>query len=583
MILLFVVLFHFSAPLVAISFPYQRERIWCEEASSDDVLVSIGSQYLYTDCVMYAIPYVNLTAKPCPIKLMNITETDNNCYQLFSHNNSIQTLNIKVIQPPTLIQTDTEVVQTLQPFNGQVFTLQCPLIGVPRLEYSWTVPISPQQFMVITTDKLNVLKNGVGASEALGDFTITSDQYPASLSVDYYSDYGIDGEYHCTGKNKFGQKTILVAEVNNGSLCVSGRYQQFKHNLRLELEENHKVSLTQMGTNVTLTCRLAPFSSNIIMAWILTSNLPYIKSLCTDALDKYPYIETGRKYRENNQLESGGDKNLEEPRCIKANSLIIQDFQPEDGLQYSCVAQVCPAANNSELTVRTVAVTSDTNTVRRYRWIFSSLSVPLVAGVIITLSVCIMMYLNKVKIVRWYIAWRREEPKGNFEFDVFICTPEEYKEDFVAEVNREVINYANNFRVLWSESAECNLAGATHYTNATRILEKCRKFVFIVDERFKDCWFSAQLVELVTEKSSVENINIILPVKWCNEAVVPKDLMAYRYVERVFGRECFREIEDFIEGRRVRTKTRRRTTYTHRVTFYSSHPHNEHASPLIDV
>ena len=199
------------------------------------------------------------------------------------------------------------------------------------------------------------------------------------------------------------------------------------------------------------------------------------------------------------------------------------------------------------------------------------------------LSVCIMMYLYKVKIVRWYIAWRREEPKGNFEFDVFICTPEEYKEDFVSEVNREVINYANNFRVLWSESAGCNLAGATHYTNAIRILRKCRKFVFIVDERFQDCCFSRQLVELVTEKSSVENINIILPVKWCDKAVVPRDLMVYRYVERVFGRECYGEIEDFIEGRRVRTKTRRRTTYTHRVMFYQSRSFNEHASLLIDV
>lgn len=580
MFLLLFILFHFSAPLIAISHPYERERIWCEEASSDDVLVRMGSQYLNTDCVMYAIPYINLTAKPCPIKLTNITEMDNNCYQLFSHNNTIQTLNIKVIQPPTLIQTVTGVAQTLQPFNGEVFTLHCPLYGIPRLEYSWTVPVSPQQFMEINTDKLNVLKNEMGAAEALGNFTITSDLYPASLSVDYYSAYGIDGEYHCTGKNEFGQKTILVAEVNNGSLCVSGNYRQFKK--RLDLEENHKVSLTNIGTNVTLTCRLAPFSSNIRMAWILTSNLPYIKSLCTDTLNKYPYIVTGERYREVSQLESGGDKSLEEPRCIKANSLIIQEFKPEDDLQYSCVAQVCSAANNSELTVRTVAVTSDTNTIRRYRWIFSAISLPLVAGVIITVSVCIIMYLYKVKIVRWYIAWKREEPKRNFEFDVFICTPEEYKEDFVAEVNREVINYANNFRVLWSESAECNLAGATHYTNATRILKKCRKFVFIVDERFQDCCFSRQLVELVTEKSSVENVNIILPVKWCGKAVVPRDLMVYRYVERVRGRECFREIEDFIEGRRARTKTRRRTTYTHRVMFYS-HSHNEHASPLINV
>ena len=228
MFLLFAVLFHFSAPLTAISFPYQRERMWCEETNSDDVLVSMGSQYLNTDCVMYVIPYVNLIAKPCPIKLTNITETDNNCYQLFSHNDSIQTLNIKVLQPPTLIQTDTGVVRTLQPFNGEVFTLKCPLYGIPRLEYSWTVPVSAQQYMVINTDKLNVLKNGVDALEALGDFTITSDLYPASLSVDYYSHYGIDGEYHCTGKNKFGQKSILVAEVNNGSLCVSGRYRQLK-------------------------------------------------------------------------------------------------------------------------------------------------------------------------------------------------------------------------------------------------------------------------------------------------------------------------------------------------------------------
>ena len=526
---------------------------------TDSKLVAQLDTYSDTECVYYVIPYRSLAAFQCPFTVTRMSEADNNCYTFFYPNGTILTINLKMRQAPRLYEAG--ILLSTQPFNGQPIFLLCPLYGTPTLSYNWTIPINGYNLTDLGPALLYEQKNSDsdGFGTQASNLFFDEEGCPSGLQILYSQDLNIDGAYYCSGSNEYGTETVLVTIINNDFLCVSSSNLAFDSasNRVLELEDQRKVSPGEIGTNITVTCRLVPFSSNVNMFWIRTVDLELIP-ICSGGINSNPYVlNTDSKYSVSSVMESLDTSNYHGPNCTKALSLTIHSFMESDEIQYSCLADICsPGVTGSRLHEK-VSVSGDKEVTKDLIWILSFVSVPVI-GIAVSLVVAgILIYVYKVRLIRWYIAWKREEPIGPFEYDVFVCTPEEYNGDFVDEVRSELIDKLSGVRVMWLEHDMFNLAGRNHYVNACQLIGRCRKFVFVVDTRFQECFFCKLMTELVVEESSVKNWNIILPVKWYPDSCVPGDLLVYRYVDRVDA--CFlSEIECFIQSKGVTNRNERR-------------------------
>ena len=560
---------------------------YCDTASK---LVPPGDRYSDTECLYYVTPYKSLTAFHCPFIVARMSENDNNCYTFYYTNGSELTINIKMEQKPTHLQIGQE--HSTGPFNGETLYLLCPLYGTPPLNYTWTIPINGINYTGFNPALLARLKNTdeIGYGDEIGDqlsniyFSgLYEPDCPAGIEILYKLDLLLDGYYYCTGTNEYGTETVLVTLINNGFLCISSSNLAFgsAQVRNLGLGRNYKVSPEEIGGNITVTCKLAPFSSNVNMFWVKTMDVDGIGLFCSDENNSNPYsLITDSKYTINSRMESQFDANNEGPNCTKALSLTIHRFEKSDETQYTCVADICSSKGKGDRLYKTIVVSGDSDTIASLMWIFSFLSVPLVFIAVSLLTAGVLMYVYKVRLIRWYIAWKREEPIGQFEYDVFVCTAEEYKREFVEEVHSELIERLTDVRVFWSEHDHFNLAGRNHYVNACELLTRCRKFVFVVDSRFENCFFCKQMMELAIEKSSVKNWNMILPVKWYPDSPVQESLLVYRYVERLGDTNCIREIENFIKSRQAPNRNERNVVIGYEMAEFNDAV-NDLDAPLI--
>ncbi|KAI6654974.1 hypothetical protein LOD99_2852 [Oopsacas minuta] len=475
-----------------------------------------------------------------------MSELDNNCHVFYSSNGTVSIINLKMQQPPTLFGVTIGTVTS--PFNDDVFFLYCPLYGQPALSYNWSIPIAGAVWHL----NITTLADYKDSNEFSSGFLSSVYMYancPSAVQILYDVKIGFEGAFHCTGTNEFGSKTVLVTILTDSNVCVTQQNPIFSNssNRIFQLESNRKVLAEEIGGNITVDCKFTPFSKDIILFWVRTGNLSKISNICTSTPD--PYILTSDdKYTITDELVSENSNFPGTPNCTKSLSITIHEFHLSDEGAYSCVAVLCTTGFPPKVSSRDIEITGDRETRTLLIWLFSLISLPVLLIIISLVTAGILMYLNKVRLIRWYIAWKIEDPIGQFEYDAFICTPEEYDHQLVTEVT-EVFEDLQNIRILWSEHDQCILAGRSHVENAVEIMEKCKKFIFIVDTKFVDCFFCKQLVELVVEKSSVKNWNIILPVKWYQHSIVPDELLVYRYVDREDNQDYLKEISSFMEGR----------------------------------
>ena len=475
-------------------------------------------------------------------------------------------MNIKLALPPTNIDWDVN----RQPFNGDWITLICPLYGTPELDYTWNIPINHQQYPGMNSEKLNQL---IFTRDRENNGTILSQlRYfkfrpacPTGLFVNYYDYHNIDGDYYCTGRNSFGSQTALVANVNNGSVCLSPQNFAFYKagELIIELQREYKVTAGEIGGDVNLTCKVLPFASHLRVGWMRASDegdVEDVGGLC-EGSGGLQTLSPDTKY----------NTRYTQHKCTKVSSLIIHNFDESDIGKYVCVAQLCLESAARNLAKKSTEVSSDTDTQVEMEWVFSLTAVPVLTIIATSVVLGILIYVNKLRLIRWYIAWRREEPSGDFEYNVFLCIPEEYDGELIGQLRDEILYQMGEVRVLWQENEDCDLIGLNHYVRALEVMKKCKKFIFIVNERFEHCFFCKQMVDLVTEKSRVKNWNIILPIKWTDTTIVPRDLMVYRYVEREKGMEYLREIDSFLKGRPVINRNRKSTINYPQVLFSKSY------------
>ena len=574
MLLLFIILLIRLLSANLISKYCNRDQVlnytWCD--GGETILVARGSWYLEKECDFYFIPYENLNATLCPLSILNMTSDDNKCYRLFYPNGTFRTLNIQMEEAPSILKINTETMIT--PFNGEVVLLYCPLYGFPSLEITWSIPFNyTERFDVLSHSRINNPKStqdGGDDDKALdsilgnihtGDEDDICDLY---LEIFYKWFVRLEGDYYCTGRNKFGNRTVFVANINNGSLCLSSEnsdYLRFE-NLLIELQPVYKVSEDKIGGNVTIICKLLPYTRNVRVGWMKTEHMGSRIDICPGANATHGLLRNDDKYTVREWSESG--KKEEGPKCTKVISLTIHAFKSSDRGEYSCVAQIC--SNNissTKINSKSTRITGDNLNIKTDVWVFSLTALPVLTMLILLVVAGILIYAYRYRIIRWYIAWRREEPKGNFEFEIFICMAEEYDANLIADVKREIVDKAisSDSSVLWSENEDCNIIGLNHYVNAVMLLEKCRKFIFVVNDNFGHCFFCRQMVELATEKSSGKNWNIILPIKWTADAIVPVELMRYRYIERETSSDYFHKIENFLTGRSESDRNRTRRDY----------------------
>ena len=538
---------------------------WCSALDSETVIVMAGGEYTDAECSVYVLPSKSLTAIQCPLNISQMSANDSNCYRVFYNNGSIRNINIELSLSPTYIDVGRKVSR--EPFNGESITLICPLFGVPELNYTWSIPINGQQYSGMNLEKLHHLKvtedkenNGTILSKL--HYFVFKLHCPTGLFIVYYDYAEMDGDYFCTGSNEFGEKTMLAANVKNGGVCLSPFNEAFysEGEVIVELQREYKVSPGDIGGDVNLTCKVLPFTNHLKVVWALASKVASITSLCEDNGDQYS-LNANSKYT----VSAHRDK------CTKVSSLIIHDFAESDKSRYACVAQLCQESGTKNIFTKSVEVGSDTDTLVKTDWVFSFTALPILIALATAIILSIVIYVNKVRLIRWYFSWRREEPSGNFAYDVFICIPEEYDGELIGQVRDEILYQIGDVRVLWQESENCNLVGLNHYVHALEIMNKCRKFVFIVNERFGHCFFCKQMVELVTEKSKVKNLNIILPVKWTDRTIVPRELLVYRYVEREGNMGYLGEIDNFLKGKSVVNRNRRSTTNFYQILFSKSY------------
>ena len=357
----------------------------------------------------------------------------------------------------------------------------------------------------------------------------------------------LDGYYYCTGTNEYGTETVSVTLVSFSPMVSMAIMDT------MNLDNQYAISKEDIGGSITITCITTSASRNVTMLWVKGIDLENIADHCSGRklnLSNPNVLKQNDKCTFSIELQSEGNP-------IKALSLTIHRFEKSDETQYTCVADICSSKGEGSRLFKTIVVSGDSDTITSLMWIFSFLSVPLVFIAVSLVTAGVLMYVYKVRLIRWYIAWKREEPIGQFEYDVFVCTAEEYKREFVEEVHSELIERLTDVRVFWSEHDHFNLAGRNHYANACELLTRCRKFVFVVDSRFESCFFCKQMMALAIEKSSVKNWNMILPVKWYPDSPVPESLLVYRYVERLGDTNCIREIENFIKSRQAPNRNER--------------------------
>ena len=539
---------------------------YCDTESK---LLPPGDTYSDTECEYYVIPHKSLAAFLCPFTVSRISEADNNCYIFYYPNGTVLTVNIKAQQGPKHFPTETG--QSTQPFNGEFLHLLCPLYGTPPLKYTWDVPISGKNLSDFNLELLQELKynstlraelaseEGVPLSGILSYFDFQTG-CPSGLGVIYVSEVELDGNYYCTGTNEYGTATVPVTVIDNGFLCISSSNLALSNpkDRVMQLEEQLKISPEDIGTNITIVCKLSPFSSNVDMFWVKTGDLNEV-STCTKDASASPFVlKTDSKYSVRSEMLSLKTDSYTGPNCTRALSLTIHGIQVSDETLYSCVADVCTSVDGGIRIDRTVAVSGDKNITRDMIWILSFLSVPVIAIAVSLVVACVLIYVYKVRLIRWYISWKREEPIGPFQWDVFICTPEECSRELMREVQRELIDRLSGLRVLWPYHPEFNLSGRNHYVNGCHLVSVCRKFVFVVDSRFQDCFFCKQMTELAVEQSSVKNWNIVLPVKWYSDAPVPGDLLVYRYVERQEQGDFWQEVDCFVQSRSLPQRNEQR-------------------------
>ena len=518
---------------------------FCDE--SDTLMLPHGSNYAITDCVAFVTPYEDLTSHLCPFIVPSMTESDNKCHTFYYSNGSILTLNLVSVTPPTQFSHTT--TQVISPFISKLIYIYCPLYGFPPLTYSWTVPIADTIYTGLNHSSLYALKStrNVSNPSALSELFIYP-YCPTSVSILYESWF--DGTFLCTGTNYLGSKTVAVLTVNNGNQCVNKDNSKFSNssNRLFSLATDYKISAADIGSDISLDCTFSPTSSDIFLFWIKSENIHEVNSFCVNKSSQY-ILTSDNKYAVHSiSISSGSDRS--NINCTRKLFLTIHRFGREDEGNYSCTSVLCRGVF-SDVSSREILLSGDTDTQTLSSWVFGLVTAPLLLIIVTLVLSSVLVYVYKVRLIRWYISWRVEEPTGHFEFDLCICTPEEYKQTFVDEVSTSLFDLFEEEKVLWSEKESCILAGRCHFVNASEILEKCRKFIFVVDERFIDCFFCKQLMEMAVEKSSVRNWNIILPVKWNQQAIVPDELLVYRYVEKEGNAKFEREVDSFMVGRNV--------------------------------
>lgn len=523
---------------------------FCDE--SDTITISVGSSYAITDCVAYVTPYEDLTSHLCPFIIPAMTESDIKCHKFYYSNSSVVTLNFQIPTPPTQFSDTTGVI--ISPFLNSFVSIYCPLYGYPPLTYNWRVPING-----VYTSGLNV-----SSLEALKKIRYYKDRYALSslfieescltaVSIVYASQF--DGNFSCIGTNNLGSKTVSVTSVTNRSICVTRDNLEFTNssNRQFSLASDYKVSPAQIGTDITVNCTFSPISADISLFWVKTENLRNVNNFCVNKSNPH-ILASNNKYTIKLVLVLSGPQ--DKVGCSRLLSLTIHEFKREDEGNYSCTTVLC-SGPYSDISSRRILVAGDRDTQTPSTWLFALVTPPLLLIAVSLAVSSVLVYVYKVRLIRWYISWRVEEPTGQFEYDLCICTAEEYKQRFVDQVNSSLFDLFEDEKVLWSEKDSSILAGRSHFVNASEILEKCRKFIFVVDERFVDCFFCKQLMEMAVEKSSVKNWNIILPVKWNQQAVVPDELLVYRYVEKEGNEHFEREVGNFMDGRNVTRRNER--------------------------
>ena len=507
-----------------------------------------GSRFAITDCVAFVTPYEDSTSHLCPFIIPIVTELDNKCHTFFYSNNSIFTLNLVTTTPPTQFPDTTNHV--FSPYLDDTLRVFCPLYGFPPPSYTWSVPIRGDAYSDLNYSSLYAIKTRNNpVSDEISQLYIEAG---CPTSVSFLYNPWFDGTFLCTGTNYLGSKTVAVITVNNRNQCINGDNDRFRNSSDrvFSLASDYKISPADIGTDITINCTFNPFSGDIFLFWIKTENLNKVNNFCVNKTD--PYILTSdSKYTTSSVSVWTGDLN-----CTIRISLTIHGFQMADEGSYSCTSLLCNGPY-SEMSNREILLAGDRDTQTPSSWLFALVTPPLVLIIVSLVVSSVLVYVYKVRLIRWYIAWRVEEPVGHFEFDLCICTAEEYKQVFVDEVSSGLFDMFEDEKVLWSEKDQSILAGRSHFVNASEILEKCRKFIFVVDERFVDCFFCKQLMEMAVEKSSVKNWNIILPVKWNQQAIVPNELLVYRYVEKEGNENFEEEVGNFMIGRNLALRNER--------------------------